>query len=422
MKKLISILLCVVMVCALAGCGAGKGENEVATRNAEELNEADVLSEMLAEKEQVKYDFSGIEGLGNDPQNLRIHEATPAFDDEYIYFYDSEKNSIYKVDYNGQNLQKVGYESNYPKYLNVADGYIYYAIEKMNEHVNHKLQFYRMDIATGESTLLFEEDLGSVSFEIEAMLLYKDLLIAVCTSGKYKNSAGGWSGRDFTKAVAYDVKTGECYTIMATVMNADEASITVDNNDNVYLFVEQKSITDNNITWVGKTTLDEIRQGLMLVAELSFNLDKKDILYPGGLLTTGKSFFMRYNYEDMAVDEYDCSWTRDDETISYDEAEEYLDIVRGETYTYTARYMLSDSLLVYKQSIPAEIYLVKDLDFSSIDLVYTTRFTEENKYQYSSLGFGVHDDKFYYFEKDYDTANYLTVIDSEGNINEYTLN
>ena len=280
-----------------------------------------------------------------------------------------------------------------------------------------------MDITTGESTLLFENAQGNTSFEIKSMLLYKDLLISVCSSGRFKNNQGGWSGRDFTRADAYDVKTGDCYTIMATAINAEEASITVDNSDNVYLFVEQKNITDNNITWVGKTTPDEIRQGLMLVEmELDFNLDNKDMLYPGGLLTTSKSFFMKYNYEDMVMDEYECSWTRDDETIDYNEAEEHLDVVKGDVYTFTARYMLEDSLLVYKQSIPAEIYLVKGLDFSNIELVYTTRFSEENRYQYSPLGFGVHDGKFYYLEKDSDSqANYLTVIDGAGNINEYTL-
>lgn len=424
MKKFISILLCIMMLCSFVGCGADKSGNEIATGNVGDMNEDEVINEAIATAKKIEYDFSAIEGLGNDPQGLRNSILTPAFDDEYIYFYDSEDSDIYKVDYNGQNLQKVGYEYKTPRYMNVCNGYIYYAIETTNEHVNYKVQFYRMEIATGESALLFEQDLGSASFEIKSMLLYKDLLISICSSGRYKNPQGGWSGRDFTRADAYDVKTGECYTIMATAINAEEASITVDNSDNVYLFVEQKSITDNNITWVGKTTPDEIRQGLMLVEmELNFNLDNKDMLYPGGLLTTSKSFFMKYNYENMVTDEYECIWTRDDETISYNEAEEHLNVVKGDVYTFTARYMLEDSLLVYKQSIPAEIYLVKGLDFSNIDLVYTTRFSEENRYQYSVLGFGVHDGRFYYLEKDYETkAKYLAVIDSEGNLNEYTLN
>lgn len=417
MKRILAIFLSAVIALSFAGCG-GNGTDKKAGEAATGAVSTGGNEQPVQETKEIKYTFSDFNSLGNEPAGFYNSYNAPAFDDNYIYYYDDH--SFYKVDYNGQNPTEIGYQSNTAQFMNMYNGYLYYVVADANKQWNDMLKFYRLDIATGESELLFSDDLGDAGWKILSMLIYKDYLFYASTTEKYKDAVGGWSGRNYTQAMAYNLNTGETKTIYAERLAAETASFTVDEYDNIYLYVEKivNPEDDINDTYLEITSLDDIKNGKTATeVDIGLRIGSKDILYPGGLINIDSEAFARRDY--AAVNKESGDWQRDGSSvIKFNKAVENIDVVTG--MPYTQRWMIDDSLIVLKGVMGDEhneIYIAKHLDFSKIDLVHETHGNI-----FMTMGYGIHNDKFYFLEKDFgnDDIKYLVVIDSDGNANEYT--
>lgn len=191
------------LIFTLAACG-GNNKSSTSSKPSTDTNSKPSV-EVNPEEKPIK-----LLNVGSDPNNAYQSKYSPVFDENFIYF---PSDGIYKVDYEGNNLEQISKKD--ACHLNLADSYIYYA---------QKTGIYRLNIAD-----LSEEKIINININenILELFLVEDYLLYVIEDEKEDNCY----------SYAYSLKDGKKVFLKKTLGDDYQTDVYFSVDDkNVYLF------------------------------------------------------------------------------------------------------------------------------------------------------------------------------------------
>lgn len=356
------MLLAIAMMLAITACGENSKSNEIG--KVDEVAQEDVAEEFFGMRN------NSFEDVGNSPANFWSNQASLAFDDNFIYFI--LNGNIKRMDYSGQNVADV-IDADKPSYLNVYNGYLYYA-DRDDSRETRSLCLFRVNTSSFTKECLYSYSLPAKTYP---SLDAESLLI---TGGYafFAMNIDNMSGRQSTHIVAINLSSPEKTQFLYSEGKCRGVALTLDNERNVYAFIKTDG-SNSNERAVYKINIDEIEESP------SFNqvVDGRKlgamfgscIPFANGIAMCYDSGYRNYYYNNIA-DSWTYGMPNGKDKGSYAEFEEDADYTTLHL-SGNQRFALGNSLVVLAtdgrwtkadymaEDDSAAIWFCKDMDFAN---------------------------------------------------------
>ncbi len=366
MKRIFAIIMSVAL---LASCGSQAGTEK-----------------SVSQKKEIDFSFSGIDGLGNDPNNINQNDNCMAFDDNYIYY--TSDDGICKIAYDGNEYENISQNTG-AEHMNVYDGSIYYSIGD---------GIYKVNTETGDEETVFEMTGDNINhrYSVDNMFIYDGFLFyTLIDSGRTDNTQIGAIelGADNERIIFSE--NGIHETFFST------------DGENIYAFERPDNSTSETKRNVLKLSLNDLKTSStqMSVAASSVNVGGHRIMLldPKGMCTIGSIQYGRYLYERINGDSESWGISEDCFTSPEGVSDEVGIIQSG-----CMRYVLGNNMILLARTVNRQnkyfedkkinILCYKDMDLTMPEI--TAVITEDEFTPDEEYCIGVHDNKLYLIRED----------------------